>query len=121
MPSATAKPIVAVSIPTFASQKVIVAISSVSGKPLDMPSRKVIIGFLRRYGRKAGIDSATTANPPRIATKMINRIRSTDMQTLPVHPPCECHYPSGNGLEAWFQIGSGYLSAGRDQAAAGRQ
>ena len=48
MPSATAKPMVAVSMPTLASQNVIVATSNVSGKPLDMPNKKVMIGFLRR-------------------------------------------------------------------------
>ena len=40
-----AKPIVDFSIPTFDSQKVIVPRRSVSGKPLEMPSKKATIGI----------------------------------------------------------------------------
>ena len=48
IPSATMKPMVAVSIPIRANQNVIVAMSNVSGNPLETPSKKAIAGFLRK-------------------------------------------------------------------------
>ena len=44
VPSAKAKPIVFLSMPIFDSQYDIVASSSVSGKPLEMPSRNAPSG-----------------------------------------------------------------------------
>ena len=83
MPNATAKPMVAVSMPTLASQNVIVATSKVSGKPLEIPSRKVMTGFLRKYGRNAGTVSAINGRASKMPPKMIKRSKSTDIWPPP--------------------------------------